>query len=110
MCLVTSVLGTLLALFEFSDYLFDFLNILGVFTPSICAIYILDFFWLKKQQYDLEKVISWGQPALLSWGVSSGITLLTYLNVFQLTGAYFVDSFLIAGIGYYAISAFYTKK
>ena len=103
MCFVTSILGTILALFEFSDYLFDFLNILGVFTPSICAIYLLDFFWLHQQQYDLDKIIPWGIPALFSWGISSMITLLTYLDFFQLTGAYFVDSFLIAGGVYYFI-------
>jgi len=100
MCLVISVIGTILALFQFSDHLFDFLNILGVFTPSIAAIYILDFFWLKKQQYDLDKITSWGIPALLSWGISSIITLFTYLDYFQLTRAYFLDSFLIAGICY----------
>ncbi len=101
MCLVISVIGTILALFQFSDHLFDFLNILGVFTPSIAAIYILDFFWLKQQQYDLGKIQSWGFPALISWGLSSIITLFTYLDYFQLTHAYFVDSFFIAGICYF---------
>ncbi|MFK7982193.1 MAG: cytosine permease [Saprospiraceae bacterium] len=104
MCLVTSVLGTILALFEFSDYLFDFLNILGVFTPSICTIYLLDFFWLRKQQYDLEEMQAWGIPALISWGISSVIALFTYTEVFSLTGAYFVDSFLVAGLCYFFLS------
>jgi len=100
MCLFSSVLGTILALLGFTNYFFDFLNILGVVTPSISAIYILDFFWLKKQQYDLDKVKEWGIPALIAWGLSSIIALLTYYEVFQITGAYFVDSFLVAGLVY----------
>ena len=103
MCLVTSVVGTIIALFGFSDYLFEFLNILGVFTPSICAIYILDFFWFKQQNYDLSKIQPWGIPALISWGISSIITLLTYTGIVQLTSVYFVDSFLLAGILYFLI-------
>ncbi len=104
MCIVTSVLGTLLALFQFSNYLFDFLDILGVFTPSISAIYLLDFFWLKKQQYDLAKIQPWGIKGLICWGISSIIALCTYFEVFQLTHAHFLDSFLIAGLLYYLFS------
>lgn len=104
LCIATSLVGTTMALFGFSNYFIEFLNILGVFTPSIAAIYILDFFWLKKQRYELEEVESWGMNALISWGISSVITFLTYSNVFQLTNAYFVDSFLIAGICYYLLS------
>ena len=104
MCLVTSVLGTMLALFQFSNYLFDFLDILGVFTPSISAIYLLDFFWLKKQQYDLAEIQSWGIKGLISWGISSTIALCTYFEVFQLTHAHFLDSFLIAGACYYLLN------
>jgi len=80
--------------------LFDFLNLLGVFTPSIAAIYIVDFFFVKKQQYDLEKIQAWNAKGLFAWAVASAITLLTYLEFFQLTQAYFVDSFLIGGVVY----------
>ena len=104
MCIVTSVLGTLLALFQFSDYLFDFLDILGVFTPSISAIYLLDFFWLKKQHYDLAKIQPWGMEGLISWGISSIIALFTYFEAIQLTHAHFLDSFLVAGIIYFGLN------
>ncbi|MFK7906260.1 MAG: hypothetical protein AB8B69_14105, partial [Chitinophagales bacterium] len=97
MCIVTSFLGTVLALFGFSQFLFEFLDILGVFTPSISAIYMLDFFWLKQQQYDLDKIPKWGKKGLLAWGISSMVALFTYFGVFQLTHAHFLDSFLLAG-------------
>jgi len=104
MCMIASVIGTIMALFGFSNYFIEFLNILGVLTPSIAAIYILDFFWLKKQRYELAEVQPWGIRALVSWGISSIIALLTYTEVFSLTGAYFVDSFLIAGMFYFLVN------
>jgi len=100
MCIVSSIAGTILALFGFSEYLFDFLNILGVFTPSIAAIYMIDFFFVKKQQYDLDNIKAWNFKGLISWAVASLITLLTYLEFFQITQVYFIDSFLIAGVVY----------
>lgn len=100
MCMVTSVFGTVLALLQFSNHLFDFLDILGVFTPSISAIYILDFFYLKKQHYDLDEIEAWGMKGLLSWGMSSMVALCTYFDVFQLTHAHFTDSFLLGGLIY----------
>ncbi len=104
MCIVTSTVGTILALFQFSDYLFDFLNIIGVLTPSIAAIYIIDFFWIKNQQYDLSKIKKWERTGLISWGISSIIAVLTYQEIFQITHAYFVDSFLIAGLMYWFLN------
>lgn len=110
MCLLASIIGTSMALFGFSTYFIDFLNILGVFAPSISAIYILDFFWVKNQQYDLDKIQAWGKPALISWVISSTISLLTYLNYFQITHAYFIDSFLIAGAIYFFLNRNSLKK
>ena len=65
MCLITSILGTILALFQFSEHLFAFLDIMGVFAPSISAIYILNFFWLKEQKYNLSDIPSWGIKGLI---------------------------------------------
>ena len=100
MAIVSGVVGTIGALLGFSEYLFDFLDFLGVLAPSISAIYIINFFWVKKQQYNLYEITEWEFSALISWGVSSFITIFTYLDVFQLTHAYFIDSFLLGGIIY----------
>ncbi|MDO6471748.1 cytosine permease [Maribacter sp. 1_MG-2023] len=98
--IIASVLGIGLALLEFSQYLFDFLNLLGVLAPSISAIYIINFFWVKNQRYELNEITDWEPAALISWVLSSGITFLTYLEIFQLTHAYFIDSFLLGGLIY----------
>lgn len=93
----TGAIGTILALFGLSNYLFDFLSFLGIFAPSISAIYIINFFWVRKQNYNLNEIKEWESFALISWGISSVITVFTYLEVFQLTQAYFLDSFLLGG-------------
>lgn len=93
----TGAIGTIVALFGFSNYLFDFLSFLGIFAPSISAIYIINFFWVRKQNYNLNEIKEWESFALISWGISSVITVFTYLEVFQLTQAYFLDSFLLGG-------------
>ena len=110
MTILISIVGTIVALLGFSDYLFDFLNILGVFAPSISSIYILDFFLIKKQNYAIEDIQAWGHIGLWSWGIGSLIALMTYLDVFQLTGAHFADSFFISGIIYFLLNKKIGKK
>lgn len=100
MTIICSVIGTLLALFGFAEYLFDFLEFLGILAPSISAIYIINFFWVKKQKYNLDEIVKWEFDALISWVISSIITSFTYLEVFEITHAYFVDSFLLGGAIY----------
>ena len=100
MAIVSGVLGVFAALLGFSNYLFDFLNFLGILAPSISSIYIINFFWVKKQDYNLDDIIDWEYEALIAWAISSIITVFTYLEVFQLTHAYFIDSLLLGGIIY----------
>ncbi|WP_282165259.1 purine-cytosine permease family protein [Cellulophaga baltica] len=98
--LIVSVFGIVFALLRFSEYLFDFLNFLGVLAPSISAIYIINFYWVKKQRYELDEIPEWQPKALISWVLSSIITVFTYLELFQLTHAYFIDSFILGGLLY----------
>tara|TARA_R110002033_G_scaffold122333_2_gene164955 strand:- start:226 stop:1500 length:1275 start_codon:yes stop_codon:yes gene_type:complete len=98
--IVSSILGTILALLGFATYLFDFLEFLGILAPSISSIYFIHFFWIKNQKYNLEDINKWEFPALISWVLSSIITIFTYLEVFELTKAYFIDSFLLGGLIY----------
>ena len=100
MTIISASTGIIVALLGFSEYLFDFLDLLGVLAPSISAIYIINFFFVKKEQYNLDEITEWEFPALISWGFSSIITIFTYLEIFQLTHAYFIDSFLLGGIIY----------
>lgn len=98
--LFASVLGIVFALLGITAHFFVFLNALGVLIPSISAIYMVHFFWIKNQIYELEDVEDWDYSALISWGVASAVAFCTYLEVFELTHAYFVDSFLLGGLIY----------
>jgi len=98
--LVASFFGITFALLGITEYFFVFLNTLGVLIPSISSIYLIHFFWIKKQRYELEDVQDWDFTALISWGSASAIAFCTYLELFELTHAYFVDSFLLGGIIY----------
>ena len=100
MVIAAGIVGICAALLGFSDYLFDFLNFLGILAPAISSIYIINFFWVKNQQYNLDDIKPWEPKALISWVLSSIITVFTYLEVFELTRAYFIDSFLLGGLIY----------
>lgn len=102
--IIACLVGTFLALLGITDYFFVFLNALGVLIPSISSIYIIHFFGIKKQQYKLSEVPDWDFTSLFSWGISSLIAFLTYLELFELTHAYFVDSFLLGGIIYWLLN------
>lgn len=101
--LIASLFGIIFALLGVTTYFFVFLNALGVLIPSISSIYIIHFFWIKNQRYELHEVPEWDRDALLSWGISSLIAFLTYLELFQLTKAYFVDSFLLGAVIYFLL-------
>lgn len=95
-----SVFGTIIACFGFSEFLFSFLELLGVFTPAIAAIYLLNFFWVKKQIYIMNEIKAWEINALFSWCLASIFSSLTYLDYLQLTSIYFLDAFLIGAFCY----------
>ncbi|OEK08520.1 hypothetical protein A8C32_03445 [Flavivirga aquatica] len=98
--ITASIFGTILALLGFATYLFNFLEFLGILAPSISSIYFIHFFFIKKQNYNLDEINKWEFSSLISWIISSVITVFTYLEVFQLTHAYFIDSFLLGAIVY----------
>lgn len=98
--IVSGILGTGLALAGFSNYFIDFLNILAIFSPAIAAIYIIDFFLVKQQNYELELIEDWGVKALLSWALGSVFACSAYFELFSFTGAYYVDAFFIGGVSY----------
>ena len=102
--IIAGILGTALALTGFSDYFIDFLNVLAVFSPAIAAIYIIDFFLIKKQNYELKNIEEWGIKALVSWVIGSLFAALAYYDVFNITGAYYVDAFIVGGILYWVLN------
>lgn len=97
---IGSLLGTLIALLGILDYLFNFLEILGTFAPAISSIYVIHFFFVKKQNYNINEIEQWGREALLSLFLSSVITVFTFIEYFTITSVYFIDSFILGGVFY----------
>lgn len=51
--IVSGVLGTLVAIANVTDYFIPFLITLGVTLPPVAGIYSADFFFVRRQKYDL---------------------------------------------------------
>lgn len=100
---ISSVLGTIIAVIGIATYFIDLLSVLSVLIPPISAIFIADFFFIKKQNYDLnnfDKLPAYDFAALTSWLVSCIIAYLGYFNYITITSISFFDSFIIAFILY----------
>ncbi|MFS4466846.1 purine-cytosine permease family protein [Maribacter sp. 2210JD10-5] len=101
--IVASIIGTALAVAGVTGYFIDFLNISSIFIPPVSAIFIADFFFVKKQRYDLadfDRLPTFDLAAMLSWGVSCIIAYLGAYDYLTLTSISFFDSFLVAFILY----------
>lgn len=101
--IISSVLGTIIAVIGIATYFIDLLSVLSVLIPPISAIFIADFFFIKKQNYDLnnfDKLPAYDFAALTSWLVSCVIAYLGYFNYITITSISFFDSFIIAFILY----------
>ena len=101
--IIASVVGTLVAVIGIATHFIELLSILSVLIPPISAIFIADFFFIKKQKYDLndfDKLPDFGVPAIISWVVSCVIAYLANYNYISLTSISFFDSFIVAFIAY----------
>ncbi|MBT2160173.1 cytosine permease [Zobellia barbeyronii] len=101
--LVASAIGTILAIAGVTGYFIDFLNISSIFIPPVSAIFIADFFFVKKQNYDLkdfDSLPNFDLAAGISWIVACIVAYLGAYDYMTLTTISFFDSFLVAFILY----------
>ncbi|MEB8345081.1 cytosine permease [Flavobacteriaceae bacterium KMM 6898] len=94
-----SIVGTFLALLGVATYFIDFLNISSIFIPPVSAIFIADFFFVQKQNYDLEQfsqLPAFDAAALISWSVACIAAYLGVSDFITFTSISFFDSFIIA--------------
>ena len=98
------VVGTLLAVLGIANRLIDFLVFLGLIVPPIAAVYIVDFFLLRRTDY----TASIDHPGLRRANVSgvcacaagAALGILMYLRHDSLTGVPTIESFVIASLLY----------
>ena len=101
--IIASAIGTLIAVIGIATHFIDLLSILSVFIPPISAIFIADFFFIKKQKYDLndfDTLPDFGISAIISWILSCVVAYLANYNYINLTSISFFDSFIVAFIAY----------
>ena len=107
--IAASLIGTLLALFGIATYFIDFLNISSIFIPPISAIFIADFFFIKKQNYDLkdfDSLPSFDPAAIVSWVIACSVAYLGAYNYITLTSISFFDSFIVGFVLYIILKKF----
>lgn len=101
--IIASGIGTLISVIGIATHFIELLSVLSVLIPPISAIFIADFFFVKKQKYDLkdfDKLPDFGVAAIFSWVLSCVVAYLAYYNYISLTSISFFDSFIVAFISY----------
>lgn len=111
--IVASVIGTMLALFGIATHFIDFLNISSIFIPPVSAIFIADFFFIKKQNYDLkdfDSLPSFDLAAIISWIVACIVAYLGAYDYITFTSILFFDSFIVGFVLYLILKKMMNQK
>lgn len=101
-----SLLATLLAVGGFMAHFLDFIMTLSIVIPPFASIYVVDFFVVRRQRYDVDALAhspAFGWPALVSWALASGVAWLTSFEGWTLTSQPTLDSLLVALVVYLAL-------
>lgn len=101
-----SLLATGLAVGGFMTHFLDFIMALSIVAPPLASIYVVDFFIVRRQRYDVNALAQssgFGWPALTSWALASGVAWMTSFEGWTLTSQPTVDSLLVALVAYLAL-------
>ena len=81
-----------------AEYFISFLEWLGVIVPPIAGIYLADFFVLKRQTFDLDKlskVADYDLAAIIAWLLSTFVSVLAFWFEISLTGIVSLDALIL---------------
>lgn len=110
----TGAAGTALALFGFADRFIDFLVFLGLVVPPIAAVYLTDFFILRRQElHTSPSPQRAAEPlnvnGLIACGLGAAIGIGLYVAKASLTGVPTVESFISSGALYWLLERARTR-
>jgi cytosine permease len=97
------VLGTLAALVHLADRLIEFLVLLGLIVPPIAAVYLTDYFILRRQDYSNAGEGESADNNINGIGaclVGAAVGIAMYYTHTSLTGVPTIESFVSAGLVY----------
>lgn len=98
-----SVVATGLAVGGFMSHFLDFVMTLSIVIPPLASIYVVDFFVVRQQRYDVDALAqsgAFGWPALASWALASLVAWMTTFAGWTLTTQPTLDSLLVALVAY----------
>ncbi|PTM57640.1 purine-cytosine permease family protein [Desmospora activa] len=112
--LITGVVGAILAYFQLHNHLLTVFSITGVLIAPVASIYMVEFFLLNRHRFMFtfiqnKKIPSIYWTAIVSWIIASTVGLMTIpaadygLELFELTGASSLDTFLVAGLVHFLL-------
>lgn len=96
--LVCGFFGTALAVAGLADYFITFLEWLGVIVPPVAGVYLADYFILKRQDFELEKlakVADYDMAAIVAWVISTLISALAFWLDVSVTGIVSLDALVL---------------
>jgi cytosine permease len=96
--LACGVFGTALAVAGLADYFITFLEWLGVIVPPVAGVYLADYFILKRQVFDLDKlpkVANYDLAALSAWLLSTIICALAFWFEISFTDIASLDALIL---------------
>lgn len=107
--LAAATLGTILALLGIMEHFIPFLLLLGVTTPPIGGIYLVDYFILNRGHYRMEDLrhgprLHW--QAFAAWSLSSVVGFAALYGKITLTTVPAIDSLATAGLMYYLLKRY----
>ncbi|RVT93470.1 cytosine permease [Sphingomonas crocodyli] len=95
--------GILLAVLGITDALIPFLLLLSITIPPIAGIYVVDFFLIRSQHYDLDRLTE--EPAISAsafgaWALGISVATITSHGMMSLSGMPAADSILASSALY----------
>ncbi|MEZ9141357.1 MULTISPECIES: cytosine permease [unclassified Shewanella] len=111
---VAGVLGTIVASFNLLANFTDFLFSLSIIFTPVAAIYVVDFFILRRQKtYQLAQIShlpAINYLAVIAWGIGISTSLLVNNGYFTFTGIEVCDAIIITMPSYYLLMKVWQKN
>ncbi len=107
---VTSAVGigaTIISTFDVVNIFVPYISLLAISVPSLCGIYVCDFFLIKRGSYiseDKENLANYNWPAFFAWFTGIVTGLLSLINDFGIFSVPALDSMLPAFLTYWILA------
>lgn len=102
----SGLVGTGVALLGLSDRFLDFLVVLGLVVPPIAAVYQVDFFVLRRQDYATPGGANDRRSnahALVAFALGAAVGCGLYAGKVSVTGVPTIESFVVAAVAYWTL-------